>query len=66
MVTRMEHISRKTIERQIEGLFSEPDADLAEAVRRDAALDENPSLRLTLGEFDAKIAQRVVFPKKIE
>jgi len=66
MVTRMEHISRKTIERQIEGLFSEPDADLAEAARRDVELDENPSLRLTLGEFDAKIAQRVVFPKKIE
>jgi hypothetical protein len=38
----------------------------AEARRRDAELDENPSLGLTLDEFDTKIAQRVFFPKKIE
>jgi hypothetical protein len=42
-------------ERQIAGFFSEPDADLAEAERRDVELDENPSLGLTLGEFDTKI-----------
>ena len=53
-------------ERQIAGFFSEPDADLAEAARRDVELDENPSLGLTLGEFDTKIGQRVFFSKKIE
>ena len=42
-------------ERQIAGFFSEPDADLAEAARRDVELDENPSLGLALGEFDTKI-----------
>ena len=55
MVATMEHLSRKTIERQTEEVFSEPDADLAEAVRRDLVLDENPSLGLTLDEFDTKI-----------
>jgi hypothetical protein len=48
------------------GLFSESDGGLAEARRRAAELDENPSLGLTLDEFDTKIAQRVFFPKKIE
>jgi len=53
-------------ERQIAGILSEPDADLTEAERRDVELDENPSLGLTLGEFDSKIVQREVFSKKIE
>ena len=35
--------------------LSEPDADLAEAERRDVELDENTSLGLTLGEVDTKI-----------
>lgn len=42
-------------ERQIAGFFTETDADLAEAARRDVELDENPSLGLTLREFDTKI-----------
>jgi len=42
-------------ERQIAGFFSEADADLAEAERRDVELDKKPSLGLTLGEFDTKI-----------
>ena len=40
------------------GLFSEPDGGLAEAVRRDAELDENPTIGLTLDEFDEKILSR--------
>lgn len=40
------------------GLFSEADGGLAEAVRRDAELDDNPSLGLTLSEFDQKILSR--------
>jgi hypothetical protein len=40
------------------GLFSEPDGGLAEAVRRDAELDENPTIGLTLGEFNEKILSR--------
>lgn len=40
------------------GLFSEPDGGLAEAVRRDAELDENPTIGLTLREFDEKILSR--------
>ena len=62
----MKNLPHEINERQIAGLFSEPDAGLAEAERRDVELDEIPSLRLTLGEFDAKIVQRVVFRKKIE
>ena len=37
------------------GLFSEADGGLAEAVRRDAELDENPAMGLSLSEFDQKI-----------
>jgi hypothetical protein len=66
MVATMENPPHEISERQIAGLFSEPDADLAEAERRDVELDENPSLGLTLGEFDRKIVQRVFFSKKIE
>jgi hypothetical protein len=40
------------------GLFSEPDGGLAEAMRRDAEMDANPSLGLTIEEFDRKIANR--------
>jgi len=40
------------------GLFLEPDGGLAEAVRRDAEMDANPSLGLTIEEFDRKIANR--------
>jgi len=40
------------------GLFSEADGGLAEAKRRDAELDDNFSLGLTLGEFDQKILSR--------
>jgi hypothetical protein len=40
------------------GLFSEPDGGLAEAVRRDAEMDANPSIALTLGEFDRSIQSR--------
>jgi hypothetical protein len=40
------------------GLFSEPDGGLAEAQRRDAELDENPTIGLTLSEFDEKILSR--------
>jgi hypothetical protein len=40
------------------GLFSEPDGGLAEAQRRDAELDENPTIGLTLREFDEKILSR--------
>ena len=36
------------------GLFSEADGGLAEAVRRDAELDENPAMGLSLSEFDQK------------
>lgn len=39
-------------------LFSEPDDGLAEAVRRDAELDENSTIALTLREFDEKILSR--------
>jgi hypothetical protein len=40
------------------GLFSEPDGGLAEAQRRDSELDENPTIGLTLREFDEKILSR--------
>jgi hypothetical protein len=40
------------------GLFSEADGGLAEAKRRDAELDENPTIGLTLHEFDEKILSR--------
>ena len=40
------------------GLFSEPDGGLAEAERRDAEMDANPSIALTLGEFDRSIQSR--------
>jgi hypothetical protein len=40
------------------GLFSEPDGGLSEAMRRDAEMDANPSLGLTIEEFDRKIANR--------
>jgi len=55
MVATMEHLPHEISERQIAGFFSEPDADLAEAERRDVELDKKPSLGLTLGEFDTKI-----------
>jgi hypothetical protein len=62
----VKNLPHELTERQIAGFYSEPDADLAEAERRDAELDENPSLGLTLGEFDRKIVRRVFFSKKIE
>ena len=40
------------------GLFSEPDGGLAEAKRRDAELDENPAMGLSLREFDQQISSR--------
>jgi len=40
------------------GFFSEPDGGLAEAERRDAEMDANPSIALTLGEFDQSIQSR--------
>jgi hypothetical protein len=40
------------------GLFSEPDGGLAEAERRDAEIDDNPSIGISLGEFDQKIFSR--------
>jgi hypothetical protein len=40
------------------GLFTEPDGGLAEAERRDAEMDANPSIALTLGEFDRSIQSR--------
>ena len=40
------------------GLFSEPDGGLAEAQRRDAEMDANPALGLSLAEFDQKILNR--------
>ena len=40
------------------GLFSEPDGGLAEAERRNAEMDANPSIALTLGEFDRSILDR--------
>jgi hypothetical protein len=40
------------------GLFSEPDGGLGEAERRDAEMDANPSIALTLGEFDRSIQSR--------
>jgi hypothetical protein len=40
------------------GLFSEPDGGLSEAMRRDAEMDANPALGLTIEEFDRKIANR--------
>lgn len=40
------------------GLFSEPDGGLAEAERRDAEMDANPSIALTLREFDRSILDR--------
>lgn len=51
----LKNLAHEIHERQIAGLFSETDADLAEAERRDVEIDENPSLGLTLGEFDRKI-----------
>jgi hypothetical protein len=40
------------------GLFSEPDGGLAEARHRDAEMDANPALGLSLSEFDHKILNR--------
>lgn len=40
------------------GLFSEPDGGLAEAERRDAELDADPSIALDLKDLDAKISGR--------
>ena len=37
---------------------SESDDGFAEAARRDLELDEDPSLGLTLGDFDQKIQNR--------
>lgn len=51
----LKNLPQEIHERQIAGLFSETEADVAEAARRDVELDENPSLGLTLGEFDTKI-----------
>ena len=39
-------------------LFSESDGGLAEAERRDAEMDSNPALGLSLAEFDQKILSR--------
>jgi hypothetical protein len=66
MAATIENPPHEINERQVAGLFSEPDAGLAEAERRDVELDEIPSLGLTLGEFDRKIVQLVFFSKKIE
>lgn len=40
------------------GLFSEADGGLAEAERRDAEIDANPSIGISLGEFEQKILNR--------
>ena len=40
------------------GLFSEVDGGLAEAERRDTALDEDSSLSLSLDDLDRKVADR--------
>jgi hypothetical protein len=40
------------------GLFSEADGGLAEAERRDAEIDANPSVGLSFGEFEQKILNR--------
>jgi hypothetical protein len=40
------------------GLFSEADGGLAEAERRDAEMEANPSIGLSLAEFDQKIFSR--------
>ena len=39
-------------------LFSESDGGLAEAQRRDSELDANPSVALSLAEFDQRISDR--------
>lgn len=39
-------------------LFLEPDGGLAEAERRDAEIDANSSITLSLEEFDRKIESR--------
>ncbi len=39
-------------------LLSESDGGLAEAERRDAEMDSNPALGLSLAEFDQKILSR--------
>jgi hypothetical protein len=62
----MEDSPTELAELQIAELLLEADDGFAEAERRDVELDENPSLGLTLGEFDSKIVQRVFFSKKIE
>ena len=62
----MEDSPTELAELQIAELLLEADDGFAEAERRDVELDENPSLGLTLGEFDSKIVQREVFSKKIE
>jgi hypothetical protein len=40
------------------GLFSEKDGGLAEAKRRDSEMDANPSVAMSLEEFDRQIANR--------
>lgn len=40
------------------GLYSEADGGLAEAERRDAEIDANPSIGISLSEFDQKILNR--------
>ncbi|MGF1679557.1 MAG: addiction module protein [Candidatus Methylacidiphilales bacterium] len=40
------------------GLFSEKDGGLAEAERRDLEMDANPSVSMTLEDFDQQIANR--------
>lgn len=40
------------------GLFSEKDGGLAEAERRDRDMDANPSVAMSLEEFDRQIANR--------
>jgi len=40
------------------GLFSERDEGLAEAQRRDLEMDTNPSVSMSLEEFDRQISDR--------
>lgn len=42
------------------GLFSEEDGGLAEAERRDAEIDSDASIGLSISDFDQKISDRRV------
>lgn len=44
--------------RSLPAMLSEPDQGLAEARRRDAELDADPSMALSLAEFDRQIVGR--------